>query len=169
MSDKIYSFEKQLEKGKEWERKVFLTLQRVMRESYIVTYLPDNKEFQSAGFDMSIYCKDTDTIMLLEIKTDFQSHKTGNAFLETISVSRRGIIEKEGWVNTSKADAIMYLIPGMQKAIFLHMNDLRDILKSSSIPYPFRECKNQDYSSYGFLVPIKKLMEVGSLFNLEDK
>lgn len=168
MSDKIYSFEEQLAKGKEWEKKLSISIQKTMGEGYKVVYLPDHAEFYPEGFDMAVYCKTTETTMLLEVKTDFQAHKTGNAFLETISVCRGGKMEKAGWMETSKADAVVYIIPELKRGVFIKMDDLRDILKDAPIPYPFKECRNNTYSSYGFLVPIKKLMEVGSIFSIGE-
>ena len=87
----------------------------------------------------------------LEIKTDERSWKTGNAFVETISVDTQN---KAGWAYTSKADWLAYYLPQGLYFYLVRMSWLR-----SQLPLWQQQCrtvkvKNRGYCTHGLVVPL---------------
>lgn len=93
-----YNFFNDLERGKPGEQ-IFV---RVAEElGYKVDDLSDDKHYQKKGVDFRI--NDTNRSLLVDVKTDYRMHKTGNIFLELADGPR------EGWARKTKADLIFYI------------------------------------------------------------
>ena len=61
------------------------------------------KKWQKSGIDFIV------DGVYYDVKFDIKANATGNLALETISKSKNGVVEKEGWVYTSKADCVVYV------------------------------------------------------------
>lgn len=99
----------------------------------------------------------------LEYKTDEKAHKTGNAFLETISVERAGEAEILGWLWSCQADRILYYVVGWDAVYQCHPRVLRYYSEEWLEKYPLRRVKNKDYYTTGLLVPLKVIKEVAEV------
>ncbi len=109
---------------------------------------------QRQGIDRIITTR-SGQVMKVEYKTDHTAARTGNAFVETISVDTHG---KMGWALTSQADYLVYLVPG-QLIIVLPFQSLRWALPGWMREYPERTAANNGYETHGVLVPLPRLLE----------
>jgi hypothetical protein len=89
----------------------------------------------------------------VEFKTDFLTHRTGNAFVECVSVARDGAAPRPGWVYSTAADLVVYYARGYGEALLLTPDALRAALAGRWARYPERACQNPGYRSQGRLVP----------------
>lgn len=90
--------------------------------------------------------------MRVEYKTDYLAAKTGNVFIETISVSTAG---KKGWIYTSHADLLVYFIPPIFRIYCCPMKDVRKVFLSDwQSRYVAKIVSNGDYATHGILVPV---------------
>lgn len=160
MSKPIYTFNTQLQAGDEAELKVW--------KSYRARFDSDWREQkatvavggQKMGIDYFLYNPLLDSVLGVEIKSDMQAQNTGNVFLETISVSKARTPEKVdafGWMVTSKADILLYAVPAAGYYFECKLPELRRFLTAHMDGFRLRECKNSEYSSFGFLVPTEEL------------
>ena len=152
----VYDFATQNKLGKEMEKKTMSIISD--RLEVKIMDVSDNPEFRKDGFDFAFQLGEK--INTVEVKTDFQSHCTGNAFLEMVNN-----FEQAGWMVTSAADFLMYVIYEEKRALFLKMSDIRNLLKTKS--FASKECKNRNYSSFGKLVPIVELEKIGNWISFE--
>lgn len=88
---------------------------------------------------------------LIDYKTDYAAHKTGNGFIETVSVDTT---HKPGWIFTSQAAYIIYYVAIDEIIYVLPMRDLRERL-----PRWQRDCRlvkvpNVGYCTHGLLVDL---------------
>jgi len=93
----------------------------------------------------------------VEIKTDFTAAKTGNAFIETISVDKDS---KEGWAFTSISQLLFYFIPPKKLLYAIEMPKLKRKLTDWLEAYPTRAIPNKGYSTHGVLVPLNELEDI---------
>lgn len=115
---------------------------------------------QKAGIDRTV------AGITLEYKADSQGHRTGNVFLETISVDRTG---KPGWVWTTEADWVVYWLPASGDGWLLAPAALRDRIWDWSRRFRVKVSSNPTYHSYGLLVPVGELEQVAAeAFNWKD-
>jgi hypothetical protein len=104
---------------------------------------------QRRGIDR--WATDTDGQRVgIEIKSDGQGHRTGNVFVETISVDRTG---KPGWAFTSQADVLIYWLRKNGTGWLLDPATVRAKVWHWTRAYPVKTASNRDYHSYGVLVP----------------
>lgn len=153
-----YDFDHQLAEGEEGEA----YLDAFFRERGH-TIRPATHDEQRQGIDR-VFTAPDGRVARVEYKTDFLAAKTGNAFVETVSVDRHG---KMGWALTSQADTLIYYLPG--KVIYvLPFMSLRWALPTWIRDYPAKSAQNRDYATHGILVPLDELAQFASqTFNLE--
>lgn len=149
----VYNFGEQLRKGEEGERVLDLAL------STFGTIEKVAMVDQKRGIDRMVTAH-SGKRMAVEYKTDYSAGRTGNAFIETLSVSRTG---KKGWAHTSEADVILYYVPlaagrkGKPKVYVITPVKLRALLPAWSGKYRTVRCQNEEYHSEGVLVPLAVL------------
>ncbi len=145
-----YDFAHQLAEGEEGE--AFLDAFFRARGQTIRPATPDE---QRQGIDRVFTTPGGDESRV-EYKTDYLAAKTGNAFVETISVDTQG---KMGWALTARADYLIYYLPG--RAIYvLPFLSLRWALPGWIRDYPTRSAQNNGYATHGVLVPLEEVAQL---------
>lgn len=87
----------------------------------------------------------------VEYKSDFLTHRTGNAFVETVSVDSEG---KDGWLITSQADVLIYFVVYRQSIFISRVDRLRELAALWKAAYPSRWAQNAGYRTHGITVPL---------------
>lgn len=145
----VRTFHEQLSKGELAE----LTLDGWARERFgnepVKATMPD----QRRGIDRHVAGPDG-TAYTLEYKADSQGHRTGKAFIETISVDAKG---KPGWLFSSEADFVVYWLAGDGRGWVLDPDTLRERAWDWTRRFPVKVSSNPTYHSYGVLVPHAEL------------
>ena len=158
-----YDFATQLAKGKEVERKLDLFFADQFDRIEEVTMLYERK-----GIDR-VYWKDGRS-WDVEYKADFKAHATGNFFAETVAY---GTYEdgqfktgKPGWVFTSQADILIYVVmspkeeEGLGTAYLARPRDLRAWMDAWAERYRSVQVRNNGFQGRGLLVPLRELEKV---------
>ena len=144
------SFRDSLRLGQEGER----ILDDFFSRWYTIQFASAAQE--STGIDRIFtprFAKDK-TEKTVEYKTDFSAHKTGNAYLETLSRSDKGI---SGWLHTSVAEYILYF--AYPKLVFVfELPKLREFVFSRS--FPERSTANRGYFGSGLIVSLRDLTPI---------
>lgn len=117
----------------------------------ILAATPDE---QREGIDRWFYALRRPRSFAIEYKTDWTASRTGNAFIETVSVDTR---DRAGWAYTSAADLLLYYLPGRASIYVLALTALRYRLPFWTQQYPIREIPNDGYHTHGLLVPLDEL------------
>lgn len=92
----------------------------------------------------------------VEYKSDESASRTGNAFIETISVDTDNV---PGWAYTCKADYIFYYLPLDNRIYVYTPHNIQSCLTNWKKHYPTRPTskgQNKGYNTHGVLVPIKE-------------
>lgn len=144
----MYRFEEQLREGQSGEE----VLDAFFSGRYDV--FPVGEDLQRRGIDRFFEDRATGEVFSVEYKTDFLAHKTGNAFVETVSVDSSG---KPGWARSSQASFLVYYIPGLSRAYLFRMDALREKLPDWVFRFPVRSAENQGYRTHGVLVPLEEI------------
>jgi hypothetical protein len=145
-----YDFSKQHSIGSDHEK----ALDEFFQRRYFV--YPATREEQRTGIDRW-FADEDECFLSVEYKADSRAHKTGNAFIETISVDTRYVL---GWAYTSQAEALCYYLPSTKKGWLICFKALRSCLPRWVETYPTRKVKNFDYCTHGLLVPMQKLVDI---------
>jgi hypothetical protein len=140
----VYAFKTQLSKGERAEAE----LTKHFEEWFVIREV--SRAEQRAGIDRIFQPKDGGPVLKVEMKTDWTASKTGNAFVETISVDTTG---KKGWAYTSQADVLLYYLPDDLLIYWMPFATLRFHLPRWC-QYPTRKITNSGYCTYGLLVPL---------------
>lgn len=90
---------------------------------------------------------------LLDVKTDSMAHETGNCVIELLSNVGTG---RPGWVYTTKADFIVWLLAGNGKVIIVETTKLREALKGWRKGRIISQL-NEMFMSTAMLVPVSSL------------
>lgn len=92
----------------------------------------------------------------VEFKTDHIAARTGNAFVETVSVERGHGQKIQGWVFTSRARWLVYYCPGSgAEVIYLFsFAQLRAQIIGWRRSYGEKKVENKGYCSRGIAVPL---------------
>ena len=141
-----YSMKKQLLLGEESEQ----FLDRHFADRF--TIYPATREQQRLGIDRIFIQRPSKLRYLVEYKTDWTAARTGNVFIETVSVDTKDI---PGWAYSSQSDWLIYYTPQKQRAFILSFPKLRALLPEwiqnykAAPPIP-----NRDYHTLGILVPL---------------
>lgn len=109
---------------------------------------------QRRGIDRMFTVAATGREVAVEYKTDYMAGRTGNAFVETVSVDRAG---KPGWAVSSEAYFLIYLVPEPRTIYVIRMQDVRRRLPAWRQIYPERTVANDGYNTVGLLVPLDEL------------
>jgi hypothetical protein len=140
-----YNFQQQLSEGQKGER----FLDEFFRPDYAIT--PATPQEQRQGIDRIFTHRRTRRRLKVEYKTDSWSGRTGNAFVETVSVDTAG---KAGWALTSQADFLVYYVPDPATIYIVKMAALRRQLAAWQTKYVSRTVQNDNYQTTGLLVPL---------------
>lgn len=102
-----------------------------------------------------------------DVKYDARASETGNIAIETVSVQRNGVIEKQGWLHTSHADYIVYLFDetqGYRLAFFTRT----DLIRYANLGRT-KTVQNRGYESVVSILSLKRVTPVFELrFKMED-
>lgn len=146
----MYRFDQQLAAGEQGEAYLdgffmaWFTIRRASRDE------------QRQGIDR--WFEDaTGRRLSIEYKTDSTAARTGNAFIETVSVDTA---HKPGWIHTSRADMLIYYIPPDGLIYALRFARLRRVLPRWEREYPKRSVQNDGYCTHGLLVPLYEFDEL---------
>jgi hypothetical protein len=112
---------------------------------------PATPEEQRQGIDRRFTRLSDGREFKIEYKADKTAAKTGNAFVETISVDTQN---KPGWALTCQADFILYYIVGTRLLYILRPSDIQQRLEQWAAQYPERYIPNGAYHTVGLLVPL---------------
>lgn len=148
-----YQFATQLAQGQSYEQ----LLDQRFDELYIIQ--PATPQQQRQGIDR-VYRprKAPHEVLYVEYKADKTAARTGNAFVETVSVDT---FDKPGWAMSSQADWLFYLVPGTCEALYIiRMADLRLQLPRWRRTCQERRIPNEGYFTVGLLVPLAEFEEI---------
>lgn len=151
----VYDFDEQLKKGKEAEKfldglfsKLGFYIEKISVE--------EEKKF---GFDRIFTSIQRSTRFSVEYKTDFQSEKTGNAFIEIDSVS-----VNDGWALRTLAQVLIYYVP-YKEIYIVSPTIMKKHLHEWYLKYPTVYSQNKTYASKGILVPLAELQLCGKILD----
>lgn len=141
-----YEMKRQLARGEEAE----LRLDRHFADRFEICTV--TRKQQRQGIDRIFVQHKSQRRYLIEYKTDWTAGRTGNVFIETVSVDTKSI---PGWAYSSQSDWLIYYIPKQQRAFILSFVTLRSLLPAwiqkykAAPPIP-----NRGYNTLGILVPL---------------
>ncbi len=152
MENEYYDFQEQLTKGQIYEGKVKDYLEREMHMSVETT----DMDLQRLGIDF--ITRSQYATMSVEVKSDTRAHQTGNAFIETVSVEKDGVVEKRGWVYTTCAQILIYYVVNTGELYFIDMSVFKRVAAGwATGKYPERSIPNKTYIGRGLLVPLSDI------------
>ena len=144
-SDGIYGFNEQLGIGKWGER----FLDAFYHERFIIESV--TMEQQRQGLDRIYVGRETGKRFSVEYKTDFTAGRTGNAFIETTSVSATGT---KGWAFTSTAQVLLYFVPPDGTIYALDMLRIKIDAEKLIEEFPLKSAGNKGYETEGVVVSL---------------
>ncbi len=126
------------------------------------TIQPASPAEQRQGIDRWYTRRTNNERFAVEYKTDHTAGRTGNAFVETVSVD---IASKLGWAYTSRARYLIYRIPDPETIYIIPMAQIRYLVDAWRIRYPERRIPNQSangnqYNTVGTLVPLTEFEKI---------
>lgn len=133
------------------------TLDNFFRQWRGLDIRPATDEEQRRGIDRIFTLAADGRTFAVEYKTDHTAGRTGNAFIETVSVDRAN---KPGWAVASEAFYLIYLIPEPQTIYCLRMADVRKQLPRWRMFYQERTIMNRGYNTVGLIVPLDELERI---------
>lgn len=141
-----YDMQEQLSKGEAAE----LLLDNHFSDRFQIQ--PATRAQQRQGIDRIFTLRATEKSYLIEYKTDWTAGRTGNAFIETVSVDTMNVL---GWVYTSQAEWLLYYIPTTKKIYIIRFTSLRDELDLWIDQFgPEKAIPNDGYFTRGIVVPL---------------
>ena len=155
----MYQFKEQLNDGREGERRLDAFF------AYWYTIAPATDTQQRAGIDRIFTCLYFGQQFTVEYKTDKTAARTGNAFIETVSVTTTG---KRGWAYTSTAEYLVYYVPGREVAYIVPFEVIRAHLLRWLNTYQQRSVPNHGYCTEGVLVPLAELNRIATWYGTVD-
>lgn len=117
---------------------------------------PVSQADQSAGIDR-VFTSPDGREFTIEYKSDSRAAETGNAFIETLSVSTTGRL---GWAYTSRAQVLVYYVPELSIAYLVNMVDVKRSLTGWRGACREASAQNEGYEARGLLVPLLELARV---------
>lgn len=148
-----YGFAAQLAVGEAWEAH----LDAFFGGQFPVEIRPASMEEQRKGIDRLFVSKRTGAIDTVEYKADRLAGKTGNAFVETVSVDTTG---RPGWAVSSQAKYLVYLVTEPETIYFVAMAALRATLPRWRRLYREAAAQNDGYQTVGLLVPLDEFERI---------
>lgn len=145
----VYDFQDKLREGQAGEQE----LDDFFSRWYIIDHA--TAEQQRQGIDRLYTVLGTRIQKTVEYKSDKTASKTGNAFVEVVSVENKRVC-KLGWAHTSQAEILLYFLPDDGLIYILRMEDLRRKLARWIQRYKTRYIPNIGYKSAGLIVPLRE-------------
>lgn len=143
----VYDFDTQYKFGKDGE----LFLDKYFNKWFDIS--PVDRVDEKRGIDRKYIHKSSGTKFTVEYKTDKTASKTGNVFIETISIDSQ---DKPGWVINSQAQLLVYLIPSKIVLIADMMKVKYKFMHEWINYYDLKIIKNDGYNTIGMPVPIEE-------------
>ena len=122
--------------------------------------MPATPYQQRLGIDRLFFRRDNGIEYAIEYKCDATSARTGNAFIETVSVDNQ---DKPGWAIYCQADFIIYFVDGCGPAYVIRPEQIREKLPAWQSQYPSRAIPNKGYKTIGLLVPLTQLKPISQI------
>lgn len=153
---RMYDFRKQLKSGKAQER----YLDSLFADDFYIKEATREQERQ--GIDRIFTKRANGHKYTVQYKADATAARTGNAFIETVSVDNRNI---KGWAHTCTADYIFYYVVGVGPIYIVKPKDIRRKLagwgrKYHTQPIPNKKYGKLIYNTIGLLVPLDELERI---------
>lgn len=157
----VHQFADKLREGMAHEA----TLDSVFRRmGYTVE--PVGMDAQRKGVDRLMVSPGTRRVVRVEYKADSVASRTGNAFIETVSVDTAN---KPGWALSSQADWLLYYLPLDDLVYCIKLETLRQHLPRWQRQYRQVTAYNDGYQTRGIAVPLHELEEhAEQVLNLGD-
>lgn len=152
MTAVTYAFKEQLAIGEQYERQL-----DAFFAQWDIDIRPATAEEQRQGIDRFFTHRPTGKVDTMEYKADDKAGRTGNAFIETVSVDTTG---KPGWALASQAMYLVYLVVEPEAIYLVSMRRLRRELPRWRAAYPEVSAQNDGYRTLGLLVPLHELESV---------
>lgn len=152
-----YDFDKQLKDGTKHECDLDIFFEKWF------TIVKVNIAMQRRGIDRKFIGRKTGHCYTIQYKADSTAARTGNAFIETISVDTDNV---PGWAYTTQAQYIFYYIPPAKEIRVVCVKQLKAALSQwkrehrLSPPVPNKGRYGKQYNTFGLLVPLKDFDEV---------
>jgi len=156
-----YSYQRQLRSGEEQEQLLDAFL------GMLYTVRPVSPEQQRAGIDR--ICSLGTWTCFVEYKTDWTAAKTGNVFIELVSVDRQN--QKPGWAYACRADWLLYWMPQCRILVSIQPASLRAALpgwRARFVQKKVSSCWDVPhtdqricYDTIGLLVPLDVFQQAG--------
>lgn len=143
-----YSFQEKLAQGKNAEE----FLDKFFGRWYRINDIPLEIEKRIHADRLFVDLNGTQTVV--EYKTDFMCHQTGNLIVETISADTTNT---PGWVYSCQADMLIWWVVGLSEILCLRPVDLRANIAEWEAHYRKVTIKNEGYNTIGIAVPINRL------------
>ena len=141
-----YDLQQQLSKGEKAE----LLLDQHFADRFHIE--PATRDQQRQGIDRIFTKHTTQKSYLIEYKADWTAGRTGNAFIETISVDTMNVL---GWIYTSASEWLIYYVPGRSTAYIVRFETLREQVDAWIQQYgPEKAIPNDGYFTRGVPVPL---------------
>lgn len=147
----IHNFAASKARGEEVEAQ----LDAYLEPTYIIRKASEAE--QRRGIDRWLTHRETGDTLSIDYKADHLAARTGNAFIETVSVDSAG---KGGWALTSQADLIFYYLPQRSTLYVLSMAEISRALPQWADLYRQVHAQNEGYQSAGVLVPLKEIERI---------
>ena len=147
-----YDFKEQLAEGQAYERRLDEHFSQ-----FNIEIRPATMDEQRQGIDRFFTHRTTGKVDAMEYKADSLAGKTGNAFVETISVDTTN---KPGWAVASKARYLVYMVTDPETIYLIDMRALHVALPVWKARYPTRQAQNFGYRTHGVLVPLHELERI---------
>lgn len=148
-----YDFQTQLRQGQQGED----DLDQFFADRYAIDQASYDQQRQ--GIDRIFTDLATLLPITVEYKSDRTASRTGNAFVETVSVENdQG--SKGGWALSSQAEFLLYYLPDDRLVYVLRMARLRGRLERWGQRCRTRRIPNEGYCSVGLLVPLDEFERI---------
>lgn len=149
----MYSFSRKFKEGQKHER----FLDRHYKDRFRIR--PASREEERIGIDRHFTDRRNGRTYTIQYKADSTAASTGNAFVETVSVST-GTTGKPGWAYSCQADFIVYYVVGKGPAYVIRPEEIRKRLSAWKRQYEAREVPNNGYHTVGLLVPLDEFERI---------
>lgn len=150
---KSYQMGEQLKQGEEAER----YLDSLFADEFNIKNA--TRAEQRRGIDRHFTRKSDGKKWAIEYKADTTAARTGNAFVETISVD---VDNKPGWALYCEADFVMYYIVGIGPIYIIRPDDIRSRLDTWKSEYRIMTVPNEDYNTKGIIVPLAEFEKIAA-------
>lgn len=155
---KIYHLQTKLKQGQASEQRVFALLEECSAK-FNTKVRKSTRLEERMGYDFVIEDERGSGRCTVELKTDWRAETSGNTFLETYSALETKTL---GWVYTSKADFLLYVLPNLGRGFCLRVGDIMDYIDAH--PHlPTKKISNRNgksrYTTVGVLLDLDILWE----------